>query len=243
MSGPTAPWNADHLQLELLDPGSVELLRLFKYPKADWEPPAPQYRNLRVDPPPGHESEFAVLYTGDTIEAVAMECRILRFDSDRDEATWNRDRAKPYLVARYRFTRPALFIPLDHNRKVLELRRIAFSGYRAHQELSLELFKRYGDLAHGLSWESYHRGQPGRVYAVWHHRKDQMGLTLESTGKPFVDDAAWLKFLAEHSDIEAVESPPPAATSASASATAPPAAATVPVDPKPPRPRSLKRIR
>jgi hypothetical protein len=39
------------------------------------------------------------------------------------------------------------------------------SPYGAFQAIGLELFKRFGDLAHGLSWASFHRHQPGQVYA------------------------------------------------------------------------------
>lgn len=62
---------ARDLRLELLDPGEVTLVRLYKQARAgqpggEWEPPPAAYRNLRVDPPGGHKDEFAVLYTSDT---------------------------------------------------------------------------------------------------------------------------------------------------------------------------------
>ena len=43
-------------------------------------------------------------------------------------------------------------------------------GYTPYQEAAIELFRRFGPLAHGLSWESFHRSQPGRFYAIRYHR-------------------------------------------------------------------------
>ncbi|MBN3850079.1 MULTISPECIES: hypothetical protein [Burkholderiaceae] len=69
------------LELELLDANSEPLVRLFAHPGGDWDPPEEKYRNLRVDPPAGHKDAFAVLYTGNTLATVAIECHILAADA------------------------------------------------------------------------------------------------------------------------------------------------------------------
>jgi hypothetical protein len=193
------------LALELLDPGSESLVRLFQYPGGDWEPPEPKHRNLRVDPPAGHKDDFAVLYTGASLPAVAMECLILNAAPD-NKYTWNRKRAEVYRVVRYEFSAPALFVPIDgDNRRALGLadRRTAFLGYGPYQEVSLALFQRFGQVAHGLSWESFHRNQPGRVYALWHHHKGTIGLARRSRlYLPLIDDPEWQLFLTENPGIE-----------------------------------------
>jgi hypothetical protein len=42
-----------------------------------------------------------------------------------------------------------------------------FAGYEPYQAVALELFERFGAIVHGLSWESFHRNQLGRVYAIF----------------------------------------------------------------------------
>jgi len=139
-----------------------------------------------------------------------MECRVLRAD-DRDRYTWAADLAGQYKVVRYDYLSLALFIPIDgRNRQPLGLSggQRKFKGYASYQEVALDLFRRFGQLVHGLSWESFHRGQPGRVYAIWHHQKEgrdrargSKAAALRQTRK----DDEWLAFLAENPDIERLD--------------------------------------
>jgi hypothetical protein len=203
------------LQLELIDPGSVPLVRLFRHPGGEWEPPREAYRNLRADPPAGFKEAFAVLYTGSTLATVAIECGILRADA-RDRYTWAADLAEQYRVVRYAFSAPALFVPIDgSNREPLGLAggQRKFTGYEPYQQAAHALFVRYGRVVHGLSWESFHRNQPGRVYALWHRHKPTIGLAIQ-TAAPFqrlVDDPEWKQFLLAHPRIEALTPPPASA--------------------------------
>jgi len=197
------------LDLELLDPGSEPLVRLYRHAEGDWEPPPELHRNLRVDPPRGSHGAYAVLYTANTLPAAAAECRVLNIDG-MDRYTWARDRARQYRVVRYAFESPALFIPIDGpNRERLGLAggQRRFAGYEPYQAAALELFERYGQVVHGLSWESFHRNQPGRVYALWHQHKATVALRRTSPDPHvlLVDDEEWLRFLREYSDIEAIE--------------------------------------
>jgi hypothetical protein len=82
-----------------------------------------------------------------------------------------------------------------------------FDGYESFQKEGLILFQRYGRVVHGLSWESFHRNQPGRVFALWHHHKDTIGLRLRpAKDHPLlVDDPERQRFLADHPDIEEVD--------------------------------------
>jgi len=198
------------LDLELLDPGSEPLVRLYRHAEGDWEPPPEQHRNLRVDPPRGRQGAYAVLYTANTLPAAAAEGRVLNVDG-MDRYTWARDRARHYWVVRYAFDLPALFIPIDGtNRGHLGLAggQRRFAGYEPYQVAAMQLFERYGQVVHGLSWESFHRNQPGRVYALWHHHKATIALRRISTSPHslLVDDEEWLRFLREYPDIEAIES-------------------------------------
>ncbi|MBL8485168.1 MAG: RES domain-containing protein [Rhodocyclaceae bacterium] len=204
MSSAATP-HARDLNLELPDPDAVRLVWLFRHPLGHWEAPDEKYRDLRVDPPVGHKADFAVLYTASSLPAVAMECRILRADQ-LDRYTWDQDLAAQYRVARYTYTAPALFIPIDgDNRRLLDLsgERRKFAGYAPFQETALQLYTRFGQLAHGLSWESFHRNQPGRVYAIWHDRKAAMALVVDpGPYGALADDTEWLRFLADYPDIE-----------------------------------------
>ena len=92
---PAHTWRARDIELEALDALSVPLVRLFQHPGMDWNPPDPKYRDQRVDPPPGHEATFAVLYTATTLPCVAIECRLLNVD-DKDQYTWKPARAGNY---------------------------------------------------------------------------------------------------------------------------------------------------
>lgn len=200
--------DARSLELELIDPGSVRLVRLYRSPGGHWDPPDEKYRNLRVDPPTGHKAAYAVLYTGSALPVVAMECRVLRTD-DRDRYTWDTGRADQYRIVRYTCSAPALFVPIDgRNRPLLGLSagQRRFAGYAPYQEAALELFRRFGQVAHGLSWESFHRGQPGRVYAIWHHHKPTVRLQPDpAPHAKLVDDDEWKAFLADNPDIEAMD--------------------------------------
>jgi hypothetical protein len=200
------------LELELLDPDSTSLVRLFRHPGGEWDPPPEAHRNLRVDPPAGHKSAFAVLYTGNTLPTVAIECGVLHADA-RDRYIWAVDLAEQYRVVRYAFSAPALFLPIDgRNRKAIGLAgsQRKFAGYEPYQLAAHELFQRYGSVVHGLSWESFHRNQPGRVYALWHQHKATIGLSV-ATPAPFsalIDDTEWTQFLAANPEIEALTPPP-----------------------------------
>ena len=74
-TAPSATYPANGLDLEMIDPNSVPLVRLYRHDDADWKEPEPKYRNARVDPPDGHKDAFAVLYMADNIQAAAAECR------------------------------------------------------------------------------------------------------------------------------------------------------------------------
>ena len=200
------------LELELLDPDSERLVRLFRRPGGEWEPPQEAFRNLRVDPPTGDKGAFAVLYTASTLATVAIECGVLRADPE-DRYTWAVDLAGQYRVVRYAFAAPALFVPIDgRNRTALGLAggQRRFAGYEPYQAAAYEIFLRFGQVVHGLSWESFHRNQPGRVYAVWHHHKSTVGLSIASPAPyaTLAQDAEWHAFLAAHADVEPLEPPP-----------------------------------
>ena len=210
---PLSAFKGSQLDLELLDAGSLQLVRLFRPTRqadGDWQPPEPRYRDKRVDAPPSARNRFAVLYTANTLPCVAAECRLLSADA-QDRWTWRRDLAQQYQVVRYTAHAPALFLPIDHpNDRWLGLtgERSALGSYSTYQTLALELFERYGSVVHGMSWNSFHRNQLGRVYALWHHHKATVGLTIASA-KPYValvDDAQWQRFLAENPAAEAIDS-------------------------------------
>lgn len=205
----SAVFQGAQLQVDLLDPGAVTAVRLFRHAGGDWEEPAVEYRNQRVDPPAGHESAYAVLYTAESITAAAIECRILHPDI-RDRYTYDQERTTQYAVVRYEMRAPALFIPLDgENKGVLGLRGLD-PRYERHRAAAYELFQRYGGVVHGLSWESYQRNQPGRVYALWHHHKTTVGLAISST-KPYrklAEDPEWLQLLKDNPEFEPLASAP-----------------------------------
>jgi hypothetical protein len=209
---PAPVFKASDLALELLDPGSLILLRLFRPARqadGDWEPPDPKYRNQRVDPPAGQRDRYAVLYTADSLPCVAAECRILRVDPSDDDWTWRRDLAQQYQVVRYAFAAPAVVLPIDHpNARPLGLAGgdKTFNRYAPFQEVALAVFERYGSVLHGLSWSSFHRNQLGRVYAIWHHHKATLQLSIAAP-KPYpslAEDPDWLRFLAANPDIEPI---------------------------------------
>jgi hypothetical protein len=197
--------DASDLEVVLLDPQN-DLVRLFRHDGAHLEPPEEKYRNARVDPPDGHKGDYAVLYLGKNIPTVAVECHILS-ENPSGNYQWLRRRAESYKVARYRSERPSLFLRIDgRNRKYLGLdgRDVAFKRYAPYQAMGLELFQRFGQTVHGLTWSSFHRNQPGEVFALWHHHKDTIGLTVTSK-EPFgslASDAEWSSFLTANPTIE-----------------------------------------
>lgn len=208
VGGPVAFRGAD-LEFQLVDPKDSTLVRLFSHPGGEWEPPPEQYRNLRVDPPSGRKADYAVLYTAESVVAAAVECRVLNVDRN-DRWTYASDRAARYFVARYSLGEAALFVPIDgRNRQTLGLsgpsRR--FSGYEPYQEVAHEIFRRYGRVVHGLSWESFHRNQPGRVFALWHHHKSTVALTLTSVApyQALGADSEWQQFLGANPDVERLD--------------------------------------
>ena len=105
---------APPLQLELLNPGSLALCRAYNsaYPDSYWEPPPPAARTARVDPPAGHQDDFAILYLGVHVAATAAEARLLQQDVRRQ---WfiSRDSAKHYALATYTLAKPAVLLPID----------------------------------------------------------------------------------------------------------------------------------
>lgn len=200
MSFKVPSFAARDLNVELVDPGTLVLQRLFRHAKGEWEPPGPEYRNLRVDPPEGYKDAYAVLYTGDSLLAVAMECHILSVDL-HDTWTLNLDMESQYFVARYTTSAPGLFLPIDGpNRVRLGLTNLPIHKvpvYAAFQSAGLELFRRFGNLAHGLSWASFHRHQAGQVYAIWHHRKDALKLKVEPSITSLKEDIEWKDLIAQ----------------------------------------------
>ncbi|MBZ2682149.1 hypothetical protein IPR78_22295 [Xanthomonas perforans] len=200
--------HAQHLSLELIDAQSFPLVRLFHYPGMEWNPPDPMHRNLRVDPPDGHKSDFGVLYMSNRLLCVAMECRVIVASEQDDELFWLKSKTEHYKIVRYIMGKPAIFLPLDgHNKALLGLvpsdnqPRVSYASF---QNAAFEIFQRFGSVIHGLSWDSYHRGQPGRVYALWHHHKVTVGLRI-TTSKPYIqlcEDEEWKQLLLSSDLIE-----------------------------------------
>jgi hypothetical protein len=199
----------DHeLQLELRDAGSLALVRLFRHAGGDWEPPLPEYRKLRVDPPDGQKDEYSVLYTGRALQVVATECGILKADPG-DKYAWSVSLAAQYRVVRYAVRQPALFLRLDEILRLFENRgfEVSLGDYSFFQALGLELFRRFGTVVHGLCWPSFHRNRPGPVYALWHHHKETV--RLERTNGPtyptLLEDHDWQKFVADRPHIRRLD--------------------------------------
>jgi RES domain len=192
MAGARPAFEWEDLEPEVLDPRAVTLLRLFKHPGGEWRPPPPEFRNLRVDPPVGHKSRYAVLYTSPMLETIAQECQVLAVDSG-ERWTVNRTRELELRIARYSFRHACVFVRLDgRNASLLGVHDLpATGGYGAYQELGLILHDRFAHFAHGISWRSYHRHQNGRVYALWHSRKRSIGLKVTSVGE-LRQDAEWV---------------------------------------------------
>ena len=220
----TPAFRATDLRLELRDPGEFALVRLYKDarsggPGGEWAPPPEAFRNLRVDPPAGHNGKFSVLYTSDTLACVAEECHVLQYNAADDAFQVDRALLAQYRVARYAYAAPALFVsidPIDVGALGLQPRQYGpgmkldtVTIYDRYQAASLALFERVGELAHGLSWQSMHRGQLGRVYAVWHHRKPHLQLSNDAarSGAWLADDGDWKTFEAENPGFQDVPAP------------------------------------
>lgn len=202
------------LELELLDPNAVSLYRLFRHPGMDWDAPPEQFRNERVDPPVGEKGRFAVLYLADTVKCIAMECRVLRADVMTGRFSWDPQLATAYRLAGYRFERPAIFVPLDGpncSEFGLDDAELPLGDNAPFQALSLTLFQRFGDVVHGLSWRSMHRGQPGRVYALWHHHKATIELATVPPDRaylPLIESTEWAEVLQANPLVERLDSAP-----------------------------------
>lgn len=216
------------IDVEVRGADAAPLIRLFRHPGAAYDLPHEDYRNGRFDPPPGDKNLFATLYTADNIAAAAMECRVLQANS-RDEYSYTLKRAGSYKVVRFKYSAPALFIRLDRD----IMRKLGIPpftmDYLPFQRAAKALFERYGNTVHGLSWESYHRGQPGRNYGFWHHRKGAITLeTLqqETDCPQLLKDDDWLQLLRDYPAIELQPDDDPA--SAAAPAVPAPAAKAAP---------------
>lgn len=197
------PFRGQELQLELIDPGALTLIRSYQHPDADWLPPPVPFRTNRVDPPAEHGDCFAVMYTSTNIQSSAMEVRALFWDPDDDRFYWDEVTASKYRVVRFTSGRPGIFIPIDgRNRAVFCLEGKLEPNYESTRWIALELFRRYGHLVHGLSYESFHRHQPGRVYAIWHSRKDDLSLVPSACRPLLSEDVDFRAFLAAHPFIE-----------------------------------------
>lgn len=182
----------ESLEIEVLDPHRTTLFRLYSHAGGDWKPAPPKYRTLRVDPPRPHQSKFAVLYTANRLDTIGQECGLLSVDSNNK---WTIDivRESHYKIATYSFKKGGIFIPLDgRNAKVFGLDRLTSLGtYDPYQKLSKALFDRYSHFVHGISWRSFHRHQSGTVYAIWHSKKNELGLKIESSEVQLAGDKNW----------------------------------------------------
>lgn len=180
------------LEIEVIDPKSTTLVRLFKHPHGEWKPTPKRLRNLRVDPPDGRKERFAVLYTSSSLETIGQECNVLAVDY-ANRWTLNEPLEAAHRIARYGFSNGGIFVRLDgRNSSVFGLDAIpASGGYAEYQQLGFELYERFVHIAHGVSWRSYHRHQNGRVFAIWHSRKRALGLKLQSVAD-LASDGEWL---------------------------------------------------
>lgn len=192
------------IDIEVRGHDEAPLIRLFRHAGAAYGLPLEAHRTGRYDPPPGEKGLFATLYTGDNIAAAAMECRILQVNS-QDEYSYSLQRAGTYKVVRFKYQEPALFIRVDRDIK-RKLGIPAFAtDYSPFQRAAKALFERYGKTVHGLSWDSFHRGQPGRNYGFWHHRMDAISLhplQQEDDCPALLEDADWIKLLQDHPVIK-----------------------------------------
>ena len=203
------------IDIEVRGHDEAPLIRLFRHPGAAYGLPAEAHRTGRFDPPPGEKGLFAILYTGDNIAGAAIECRILR-SSSLDEYSYSPKLAITYKVVRFKYREPALFIRVDGDIK-RKLGIPAFTpDYSPFQRAARALFERYGKTVHGLSWESFHRGQPGRNYGFWHHRMDAIGLEplqREEDCPELQRDAGWIQLLQDHPSISVMADEDPFAAS------------------------------
>lgn len=201
MTGAFPQVEDEDLLIEVRSPDKPPLVRLFRWEGSAFGVPAPEHRIGRFDPPPGHRDVFAVLYTAEHVETAAIECRVLASDAN-DQYTYSY-KTPQHRVVRLKYTKPALFIRVDSpSAKKWGIGRFK-PTYEQYQGLALTLYERYGTVIHGLSWQSYHRGGPGRNYGFWHSQKSDAGLEILQPEEqcPFLhEDPEWLAFLNEHKE-------------------------------------------
>lgn len=94
------PFKGRMLDVELADAGSLALVRAYQHDNGHWEPAPPELRQGRFDPPPGFKSEYAMLYTAVSIEAIAAETRVMYCIDGA--SFWSPARARQWQVASYR---------------------------------------------------------------------------------------------------------------------------------------------
>ena len=161
------------VEIEVRDPGNSPLVRLFRWKGTSIGEPPVAHRNSRFDPPAGSKEAFSVLYAAENIVTAAVECRILTPDQ-MDRFTYSYQ-SPPHRVARLNHSEPALFIRITgESLKKWGVKSFQLN-YDAYQTMALALFERYGTTVHGMSWDSFHRGRPGRNYGFWHSRLDTIG--------------------------------------------------------------------
>jgi hypothetical protein len=200
---------APPLQLELLNPGSLALCRAYNtaYPDSYWEPPPPAARTARVDPPAGHQDDFAILYLGVHVAATAAEARLLQQDVRRQ---WfiSRDSAKHYALATYTLAKPAVLLPIDGPNQAglgLDPVTMAFEDdYASSRAMALRIHQQFDGRIDGFTWESFRAERIGRVVALFHHRKAYVGLQVLTTKPhpPLLDSPEWQAFETQYPGIE-----------------------------------------
>lgn len=191
------------IDIEVRGHDEAPLVRLFRHPGAAYGLPEEAHRNGRFDPPPGEKGLFATLYTGNNIAGAAVECRILQASS-QDEYSFSLKRAGTYKVVRFKYQEPALFIRMDFGIKQKLGIPPFTTDYSPFQRAAKALFERYGKTVHGLSWESFHRGQPARNYGFWHHRMAAIGLEPlhpEEDCPELLKDVEWVQLLRDYPTI------------------------------------------
>lgn len=170
----------------------VVLQRLSRRPDADWNPPPPQWRKGRVDPPETVRDLFGVLYLGDDVITAGFECRIISSTTDEetgdaifevvdDEPNDEGVMPSPLMVSGHRIRTPVAFVDIE-SPVLRERYGIDIKGPLARtpmwRALSLEVYKFI--VANpssvvpivGVTFETQHRGGSGRNFAVYDQFKD-----------------------------------------------------------------------
>ena len=181
------------LDVRVVDPAETSLVRLFSHANGEWDPPPPEFRNLRVDPPEGEKDSFAVLYTSTRLDTIAQECGVLWVDS-ADKWHLDSTRESSYSLARYTLSRGGIFIPVDgRNGGAFGFEDDEnFGDYSSYQQVGSDLFNKFSHFAHGICWRSFHRHANAQVYAIWHSRKADLGLRVVSITK-LESDPSWIE--------------------------------------------------